>query len=123
MAYDQYSAERITQVLEEKKVSFLPKKMFGGLVFMVNEKMCVGLLNEKGTDNTMLLCRLSIEEYEKALENEFCVMMSEKMKGFIFVHPDGYDMQSDLEYWIQLCLDFNPFAKKSKKKKPSIKKK
>ena len=39
------------------------------------------------------------------------------MKGFIFVDSLGLDMQEDLEEWIQLCLDFNPFAKKGKKKK------
>jgi len=38
------------------------------------------------------------------------------MKGFVFVSADEIDMQNDLEYWIQLCLDFNPLAKSSKKK-------
>ena len=37
------------------------------------------------------------------------------MKGFIYVSPDGIDTEEELEYWIQLCLDFNPLAKKSKK--------
>lgn len=44
------------------------------------------------------------------------------MKGFIFVTPAGFDMDEDLEYWIQLGIDFNPFAKSSKKKK-ALKKK
>ena len=39
------------------------------------------------------------------------------MKGYVFVDPLGFDMDDDLEYWIQLCLDFNPIAKSSKKKK------
>ena len=37
------------------------------------------------------------------------------LKGFLLVDPIGIDMQKDLEYWIQLCLDFNPRAKSSKK--------
>jgi hypothetical protein len=43
MAYNQYSADRIIQILAKNKVSFLAKKVFGCLVFMVNEKMCVHL--------------------------------------------------------------------------------
>jgi len=39
------------------------------------------------------------------------------MKGFIFVEPEGTDMDEDLEHWIQLCLEFNPKAKASPKKK------
>jgi len=39
------------------------------------------------------------------------------MKGYVFVDPIGFDMDDDLEYWIQLCINFNPLAKSSKKKK------
>lgn len=38
------------------------------------------------------------------------------MKGFVYVEPDGIDMEEELEYRVQLCLDFNPMAKSSKKK-------
>ena len=38
------------------------------------------------------------------------------MKGFAFIDPKGFDLEKDLEYWIQLAIDFNPFAKSSKKK-------
>jgi len=37
------------------------------------------------------------------------------MKGYIFVTEKGYESPKDLAHWIQLCLDFNPLAKKSKK--------
>ncbi len=39
------------------------------------------------------------------------------MIGYVYVEPEGIDMDEDLEYWIQLSLDFNPQAKSSKKKK------
>ena len=32
------------------------------------------------------------------------------------VDPKAIDLDSDLEYWVQLCLDYNPKAKSSKKK-------
>jgi hypothetical protein len=38
------------------------------------------------------------------------------MKGYIFVDENGMDLEEDLEYWVQLALDFNPLAKASKKK-------
>ena len=43
------------------------------------------------------------------------------MKGYVFLTVDAYDLDSDLQYWLQLALDFNPLAKASKKRK-SIKK-
>lgn len=39
------------------------------------------------------------------------------MKGSVFLKDDVTDLESDLEYWIQLALDFNPSAKVSKKRK------
>ena len=39
------------------------------------------------------------------------------MKNFVFIDPIGYDLEEDLLFWIQLCLDFNPLAKASKKRK------
>jgi len=29
------------------------------------------------------------------------------MKGYVFITPEGMDMEEDLDYWLQLCLDFN----------------
>jgi hypothetical protein len=37
------------------------------------------------------------------------------MKGFVCVDPIGIDSYKDLEYWIQVCLDFNPKPKSSRK--------
>ena len=38
-----------------------------------------------------------------------------KMKGFVFVEPEGTDLDEDLDRWVEMCLDFNPRAKSSKK--------
>ena len=40
-----------------------------------------------------------------------------RMKGLVFVDQEGIDLEEDLEYWIELALEFNPRAKSSKKKK------
>jgi hypothetical protein len=44
MAYDELLADRIRQILNDKKVSFSEKKKFGGLCFLVNEKNDLGCL-------------------------------------------------------------------------------
>ncbi len=35
------------------------------------------------------------------------------LKDIIYIDPTGFDSDKDLEYWLQLCLDFNPVAKSS----------
>lgn len=112
MAYDEHLAERISNVLQEKRVRFESKKMMGGLCYMVQDKMTVGIVNDS------LMARIDPQVYERALKKKGCRPMDftgKPMKGFVFVDPTGIDMDKDLEYWIQLCLDFNPIAKSSKK--------
>ena len=120
MAYDEFLADRARQLLKEKSISFVEKKMMGGLCIMVDDKMCFGILQDKFKNTSVLMARVGLDNYEKALKQEHCSEMNftgRAMKGFVFVSEDGIDLDKDLEYWIQLCLDFNPFAKSSKKKK------
>ena len=88
--------------------------MMGGLCFMVNDKMCVGIEKDK------LMARLDPDIYERALSKRGCREMDftgRPMRGFVFVEPVGIKREKDLDYWVQLCLDFNPKARSSKKKK------
>ena len=113
MAYDEKLANRVREFLQTKK-RVEEKKMMGGLTFMVNEKMCVGILNDD------LMARIDPEVYEKVLERKGCREMNftgRPMKGFVFIDPDGTKSKKDLEYWINLALGFNKKAKSSKKKK------
>lgn len=112
MAYNEQLAERVREHFSEhRKVE--EKKMMGGLTFMVNSKMCVGILNDD------LMLRIAPEEYEKALQRTGCREMDftgRPMKGFVFVGPDGTKGKKQLDSWISLALDFNKRAKLSKKK-------
>jgi hypothetical protein len=119
MAYDEYQVERITQILEAKKADYLAKKMMGGMMFMVDNKMLCGMHIDKKTALNLLMARIGEEAYPEALKADGVLPMDftgRPMKGYIFIKPEGYDRQEDLEFWIQKCLDFNPFAKASKKK-------
>ena len=114
MAYDTQLAERISTVLEQKGVVFEIKKMMGGWCAMVNGKMCVGIIKNQ------LMARIGPDTYERALARPFCGEMNftgRSMKGYVFVEPDGIDAEDDLEYYVDLCLAFNPMAKASKKRK------
>ena len=125
MAYDEYLADRIRRVFKEKKVKFTEKRMFGGLCFMVEDKMCIGLDQEKIKKENRVMARIGEFAYENALKKKGARPMTftgRPMNGYVFVDPIGVDSEKDLEYWVQLCLDFNPLAKQSKKKKKAASK-
>lgn len=114
MAYDEFLADRIRNVLSEKRVASEETKMMGGLCFMVDNKMCLGVIKDR------LMARIGPDFYESALLIKGCREMDftgRPMRGMVYVEPEGIDMDKDLEYWVQLCLDFNPKAKSSKKKR------
>jgi len=112
MAYDEKLAGRVRKLLSSKR-NVAEKKMMGGLTFMVNNKMCVGILKDE------LMARIDPEVYESALKRKGCREMDftgRPMKGFVFIGPDGTKSKKDLEYWMNQALDFNKRAKSSRKK-------
>ncbi len=113
MAYDETLADRIREILVDQPM-VEEKQMMGGVTFMVNNKMCVGVIKDE------LVARIDPAIYEEALEKHGCRPMDftgKPMKGWVFVSPEGIDKVKELEYWIRLALDFNQKAKASKKRK------
>jgi len=113
MTYDETLAKRVRNTLPQSP-RVEEKKMMGGLTFMVNGKMCVGILKDD------LMVRLDPAVYDVALKRKGCHEMNftgKPMKGFIFVSPTGTGNKKDLSYWIDLALDFNKKAEASKKRK------
>ena len=114
MAFDTKLADRIRIYLNEfsnKKVE--EKKIFGGLAFTVNGKMCINVSGDK------LMCRYDPERDEEvSLKKgvEPMIMKGKELKGYCYVQPRGFMAGKDFEYWMNLCLDFNERAKSSKKK-------
>ena len=118
MAFDEKLADRIRKSLFEQS-DVEEKKMMGGLTFMVNGKMCVGIVKDD------LMALIDPDVYEDALKKKGCRAMDftgKPMKGFVFISPEGTADRKDLFFWIKLALDFNKKAKPSKKKKPKSKK-
>jgi TfoX/Sxy family transcriptional regulator of competence genes len=113
MAYNEKLASRIREGLADvEKVK--EKEMMGGLTFMVNDKMCVGIIRDE------MMCRIDPELQEEVLSRRGCRIMDftgRPMKGYVMVDEGGMKSKSDFEYYISLCLSFNKIAKSSKKKK------
>lgn len=113
-----YFADRIRRVLLLRKAPFTEKKMMGGLIFMVDGKMCVGADQDKTNGEDRLMARIGKEAYAEALTETGARHMNftgTVMRGFVFIYPDGTDEDDHLAFWIDKALAFNPLAKKSKK--------
>ncbi len=107
------TAERIADLLTAKNLAFGQKKMFGGECFMVDEKMLMG------TYKGGLMARVDPSEAEDLIRRPGASQMihgGRPMVGYLFIEPEGYENDSDLAFWLEKCLVFNPKAKASKKK-------
>ena len=114
MAYNEKLADRVRELIYPTQKITEEKKMFGGLCFMVNDKMCVGVESE------LMMVRLDPAKYDEAMEKDGCKLMDftgRVMKGYVFVDADVLNTKKKLEYWIKLALEYNAIAKVSKKKK------
>ena len=113
MDYDEQLATRVRHFFKQCKVTSEEKRMMGGLCFLVDGKMCVGV------EKARLMARIDPAVYESALKRKGCVPMDftgRPMRGFVFVNPAALVGADDLASWLKLALEFNPKAKASKKK-------
>jgi TfoX/Sxy family transcriptional regulator of competence genes len=118
MAFDEKLANRAREIFYRLAPETTEKAMFGGLCFMVDEKMCTGIVKED------LMLRLNPDTTETVLEMDGCRSMDftgKSMKGFVYVSGDVVVRNDRLEFWIRLALEYNPLAKATKKKtKPTL---
>ena len=114
MAYNEKLADRVREMITGTETNIEEKKMFGGLCFMVNDKMCVGIEKER------LMVRLDPARFDEVMEKEGCRPMDftgKIMKGYVFVDIEALNTKRKLDYWVKLALDYNKIANPSKKKK------
>ncbi len=113
MSYSEALVDKVREALVDQ-VDVEEKKMFQGLVFMVNGKLCVGVRNDE------ILFRIDPEVAVKALERigtRAMISNGRIMKGYVFVSKEGYKRNEDFQFWILHALDFNKYARASKKRK------
>ncbi len=111
MAYNEELTNRIRGALAHlRKVE--EKKMFRGVAFMVNGKMCV-----TAGDNR-IMCRIDPSVYESVLIRSGCspvIMKGREYRGFVYVDEEAIKAKGNFDYWIGLALEFNKRAKASRK--------
>jgi len=109
MAFSEHQADRIRQRLSRSNLTD-EKKMMGGLIFMVNNKMCVGLDIDKKTGLDRLMVRVGTAEHDQLIFKKGSREMDftgKVMRGFLYIEPEGFDAESDLDFWIEKALYFN----------------
>jgi len=112
MPFNENLSNRIREVLAELP-NVEEKYMFGGVCYMVNGKMCIGVVKDE------MMCRIDSKLDEIVLEKEGCRQMDftgKRMKGYVFISDEGMKTKKAFEFWVNLCLEFNSLAKASKKK-------
>ncbi|WP_258099095.1 TfoX/Sxy family protein [Marinoscillum pacificum] len=115
MPYNERLADRLREYLSKiPNIEVEEKKMFRGLAFLVNDKMCVNVSGDN------LMCRFDPELddlMKEKLGYQSVKMAGRYMKGYAYINEDGYRSIDDFKFWVDLALDFNPRAKSSKKTK------
>src|SRR5438876_10926093 len=102
MAYSESLAQRIRQVLARRR-GIVEKKMFGGVGFLLNGNMLVGVWKNS------LIVRLGPDEGDEALKEPHVKafdITGRPMKGWVLVEPEGIEDDEQLSAWIQRAVKF-----------------
>jgi TfoX/Sxy family transcriptional regulator of competence genes len=102
VAYDEHLADRVREALNEETPT-TERKMFGGICFMVEGNMCCGVSRDR------LMLRLGPTGSEAATSRPHVrpmTMREKKMRGFVFVEPEGLAEDGEFHEWIAEALDF-----------------
>jgi TfoX/Sxy family transcriptional regulator of competence genes len=122
MAYNQLLEERIRLELIQMGVECAEKKMFGGIAFMVEDRMFSGIVRDD------LMVRVPHDQYEEILTRPYVRPMdftARPMKGFIYVAWEGLQAQPALlRTYLQLGLAYldSPEGRAAAAKKAKTKK-
>jgi len=113
MAYNTLLEALIRKVFTAKKIKPSEKKMFGGVAFMLNDKMCCGIVKDD------LMLRVTLDQFEDALKQPNAREMDfagRPMKGFLYVNETGWSNQPELNKWVTLAIEY-AYSKEGPKKK------
>ena len=102
MAFDQGLAQRVRAQLADTS-GVTERQMFGGLSFLVDGNLCVGVLGEE------LMARVGPAATEAALArpgSRLFDMGGRPMKGWVNVHQDVLEADDALAGWVADALAF-----------------
>lgn len=102
MPYDSGLFERLEE-LKPEHPGLMPKKMFGGIGYMLYGNMCFGIYKE------FLIIRIGLDRYQ-AIQNQPYVgamdITGKPMKGWAKVSPEGIEDDDELTRYMNLAIDF-----------------
>lgn len=102
MAYDETFAARIRKALGKKR-GLVANQMFGGIAFLLNGNMCVGIHKDE------LIVRLDPDATDAALakpHTRVFDLTGRPMKGWILVGPKGIATDAQLKKWISIAAKY-----------------
>jgi hypothetical protein len=103
MAFNEGLADRVRSIFQTRRATVLEKRMFGGLVFMINGNMCCGVRN------TELMLRLSIEGANEVVKRPHARPLDptgKRIRSLVMVSEQGTDLDQDLEGWVEVAYTF-----------------
>jgi hypothetical protein len=101
MAYDTNLASRVRDELKGR-TDFVEKQMFGGVAYMVNGNMAVGIIRED------LMVRVGPDAHDEALTRPHTRPMDfagRPMRGMVYVAPAGVKTAASLGDWVRRGVD------------------
>jgi TfoX/Sxy family transcriptional regulator of competence genes len=116
MAYNEILTQRVREALVYLE-NVQEKKMFRGITFMVNGKMCFS------TGDQRLMCRIDPSMHDELLQTKHCEVMTMKNKeyrGYLYIHEDNLKTRQEFEYWINLALDYNKKLQSTTQKRSKL---
>ena len=102
MPFNQQLANRIREQLRFFPEDFSEKRMFGGLAFLYQGKMTIGIVKDD------LAVRIVSVKIESELAKPYVRPMDftkRPMKEFVYVSQDGIKTETELLYYIELGLE------------------
>lgn len=102
MSYNENLAARIRSHLKNIPENITEKNMFGGLSFLYQGKMTVGIVKDD------LAVRIISSKIDSELENNYVRLMDftkRPMKEFVYVSSEGYKTEEQLLRYIKLGLE------------------
>ena len=102
MAYDTSLAALCREQLQ-RQPGIVEKKMFGGLGFLLNGNMCIGVWKD------CLIIRAGLERYEAFLEEPHTRpfdITGKAMRGWLMVEPPGVAEDAALRTWVNRAVEF-----------------
>jgi len=96
MAYDEELANRIRRLFGARR-DIVERKMFGGLTFLCQGRMCCGIVDSD------LMVRVADDEFDVVLRGRHVRPMDftgKPLRGFVYVSPPGFRTATALRTWL-----------------------